>query len=96
MTYVLMETEQMVEGHVVRVADHARLGVPELVFINLRKGEIRLLRLNDGCYEQTILTSDPVVFQSMGGLILQAEWILTEPRPDEFDTLSALLAAKRL
>ena len=72
-------------------ADYARLGVPELVFINLRKGEIRLLHLREGVYERTIFTSGPIVFQSLGGLTLQAEWILTEPRPDEFDTLTALL-----
>lgn len=72
-------------------ADYARMGVPELVFINLRKGEIHLLRLNGTVYNQTIITAGPVTFQSLGGLTLQAEWILNDPRPDEFDTLAALL-----
>lgn len=75
-------------------ADYARLGVPELVFVSLRKGEIRHLHLtNDGSYDESVLTSGPVAFDSLDGLTLQAEWILNEPRPDEFDTLSALLAA---
>lgn len=75
-------------------ADYARLGVPELVFIALRRHEIRRLRLgDDGTYEQTIFSSGPVAFSRLDELTLQAEWILNEPRPDEFDTLSALLAA---
>ena len=76
-------------------ADYARLGVPELVFISLRKGEIRRLHLrgDEGGYDETLFTTGPVAFHSLNGLTLQAEWILNEPRPDEFDTLSALLAA---
>ena len=73
-------------------ADYARIGVPELVFIHLRKQEIHLLRLRDGQYEVEVITSGPVAFESLNGLILQAEWLLTEPRLDEVDTLAALLA----
>lgn len=73
-------------------ADYARLGVPELVFIFLRKGEIRYMRRRGAEYDKTILTSGPITFASLDGLTLQAEWILQEPRPDEFDTLCALLA----
>ena len=72
-------------------ADYLRMGVPELLFINLRKGEIRQLRLNGTVYDQTIITSGPVTFHSMDGLTLQAEWILAEPRPSEVSTLNALL-----
>ena len=75
-------------------ADYARLGVPELVFISLRTSEIRRLRrTSSGSFDETVFTSGPVAFDSLDGLTLQAEWILNEPRPDEFDTLSALLAA---
>ena len=75
-------------------ADYARLGVPELVFISLRTSEIRRLRrTSSGSYDETVFTSGPVTFDSLDGLTLQAEWIVNEPRPDEFDTLSALLAA---
>ncbi len=76
-------------------ADYARLGVPELVFISLRRHEIRRLRLRggeEGGYDETLFTTGPVAFDSLNGLTLQAEWLLNEPRPDEFDTLSALLA----
>jgi Uma2 family endonuclease len=74
-------------------ADYSRLGVPELVFIHLKKQEIRLLRKRNGDYEETIITSGPVTFEAIEGLTLQAEWILQEPRPGVRATLNALLAA---
>ena len=73
-------------------ADYSRLGVPELVFINLRKPEIRLLRKRNGDYEETVITSGPIHFETINGLTLQAEWILKEPRPSVRNTLNSLLS----
>lgn len=73
-------------------AEYFGLGVPELVFIHLRKQEIRLLSRNEEGYAETIVTAGPVTFTTLPGLTLQAEWILQEPRPDIYDTLTALLA----
>ena len=73
-------------------AEYFGLGVPELVFIHLRKQEIRLLRRNEEGYAETIVTEGPVTFATLPGMTLQAEWILREPRPDVYDTLTALLA----
>ena len=72
-------------------ADYFGLGVPELVFIHLRKQEIWLLRRGEDGYAQTIITEGPVTFQSLPDLTLQAEWILREPRPGVRATLNALL-----
>lgn len=72
--------------------DYFRLGVPELVFIHLRKQEIRLLQRGEEGYAQTIATSGPVTFETFPNLTLQAEWILREPRPGVRATLNALLA----
>lgn len=74
-------------------ADYARLGVEELVFIHLHTREIRLLHLQNGNYEATTLTSGSIMFTTIEGLTLQAEWILQEPRPDALDTLIALLSS---
>ena len=71
-------------------ADYFRLGVPELVFIDLRQQEIRLLHRGVEEYAQTIVTSGPVTFAALGGLPLEAEWILREPRPGVRATLNAL------
>ncbi len=73
--------------------DYFRLGVPEFALIPLKKQEIRMMRRTAEGYTQTIVTEGPITFAALPDLTLQAEWILREPRPDVFDTLSALLAA---
>ena len=72
-------------------ADYHRLGVPELVFINLGKQEIRLLRRRDDGYEEAVVTAGSIALETIAGLTLQAEWILQEPRPGVRATLNALL-----
>ena len=72
-------------------ADYLRLGVAELVFIELRKQEIRLLRKRDGGYEESVVTSGPVAFEGIEGLTLQTEWMLQEPRPGVRTLLNSLL-----
>lgn len=72
-------------------ADYHRLGVPELVFLDLQKQEVRLLRRHEAGYAKTGITEGPVTFAALPDLTLQAEWMLREPRPDVFDTLTALL-----
>ena len=71
-------------------ADYFRLGVPELVFIHLKKGEIRLLKRTAEGYDETILSEGAVSFEALPGLTLEASWILQEPRPDVRATLNAL------
>ncbi|HLK54960.1 MAG TPA: Uma2 family endonuclease [Chthonomonadaceae bacterium] len=73
-------------------ADYHRLGVPELIFIHLRKQEIHLLHRQDASYETTTVTSGPITLATIPGLTLQAEWILQEPRPGVRATLNALLS----
>ena len=71
--------------------DYFGLGVPELVFIHLRKEEIHLLRRGKEGYTKTVIKEGPITFAALPDLTLQAEWILREPRPNVFDTLKALL-----
>lgn len=74
-------------------ADYCTLGVPEILFVNTRKPEIRILRKRSDEYSETSVTSGPLTFETVPGLTLQAEWILHEPRPDVYDTLTALLSS---
>ncbi len=69
------------------------LGVLELVFVHLSKQEIHFLRRQDDGYSLMIVTEGTLTFEALPGLTLQAEWLLEEPRPDVFDTLSTLLTA---
>lgn len=71
--------------------DYFGLGVLELVFIELAKQEIRQLHRQEESYSETVITSGAIAFASIPGMELKSEWILKEPRPDVFDTLSALL-----
>lgn len=73
-------------------ADYCTLGIPEILFVNTRTPELRILRKRGEAYVETSVASGPLAFETIPGLTLQAEWILHEPRPDAFDTLTALLA----
>ena len=71
-------------------AEYFGLGVPELVFIDLRKQEIRVLHRQEQGYIETVITDGPVTFTALPDLTLQAASILREPRPDVLDTLNTL------
>lgn len=73
-------------------AEYFGLGVPELVFVLLQKQEIHVLHRQDTGYTKTVIADGPMTFATLPDLTLQAEWILREPRPDVFDTLSALFS----
>ena len=51
------------------------------------------MRHNPGGYQETIITTGDVRFEAIPELSLQAGWILNKPRPDVFDTLSALFSS---
>jgi Uma2 family endonuclease len=74
-------------------ADYYRLGVQELIFIDLQKGQIKQLARGEQEYRRTTITTGPITFATVAGLTLQAEWLLREPRPGIRTTLNALLSA---
>jgi Uma2 family endonuclease len=76
-------------------ADYIRLGVGEIAFVDLVKQSIRLLRRRDGEYAEEIVQAGPITFNSIDGLTLESEWILTEPRPDTHETVARLLTPVR-
>lgn len=72
--------------------EYFALGVPELIFIPLKRQEIHLLHRTDEGYTETITTGGAVTFDALPGLSLQAEWILREPRSHVFDILRNLFS----
>ena len=74
-------------------ADYIRLGVPEIVFIDQKKQSIRFVRRREDGHVDEIVSAGTVEFESIEGLSLDAAWILSEPRPDVYDTLTQLLAS---
>jgi len=75
-------------------ADYIRLGVPEIVFIDQSKKSIRILSLTNGEYAECIVSTGTVQFRCIEGLQLDAAWILNEPRPDSYETVTRLLASE--
>lgn len=75
-------------------ADYYKLGVPELLFVDLTKQEVRILHRSDDGYERVNLKEGPVKFASVPGLTLDAHWLLRDPRPDVLPLLQSLLGTQ--
>lgn len=74
-----------------RETDYRRIHVPEIVFIDQRKNEIRILRLAEREYHETLVSAGPLTFTTIPGLRIQAEWLFDESRPVPFDLLVEIL-----
>ena len=74
------------------VETHYRtIGVPEIVFIDPRKKEVRLLHKRGEKYEETALMKGEMLFETVPGFVLQVEWLFADPRPEKFTLLGRLL-----
>jgi len=74
-------------------ADYRSLKVAEIVFIDQRKKRIRVLRLRGNDYEETTLTTGSLQLESIAGVSLELDWLLSEPRPTARETLLLLSGA---
>jgi Uma2 family endonuclease len=72
--------------------DYRSIGVPEIVFIDPRKHEVRFLRRQQDGYVEEVVTSGTIVLESLGGLRLETDWLFLEPRPGMRATVDELLA----
>jgi Uma2 family endonuclease len=72
--------------------DYRAIGVPEIVFIDQGKRQVRVLRKQAEEYSEAVLTAGALVLESMGRLSLELDWLFVEPRPDQRSTVDALLA----
>ena len=73
--------------------DYRTLGVAEIVFIDVYKQRVRVVRREGTEYLEETLTTGEWRSRALSGLNLQVSWLLTEPRPDMMNTLQALLSA---
>jgi Uma2 family endonuclease len=71
-------------------ADYRSLGVAEIVFINQRKRQVRVLRKRDNDYEDITLTTGTLELESIAGMRLEVNWLVSEPRPTARETLDGL------
>jgi Uma2 family endonuclease len=73
--------------------DYTTIGVEEIVFIDLRRKEVRVLRASSEGYTEEVLKEGVLLLQTMGGVELEIAWLLEEPRPDEWELLNRWLAS---
>jgi Uma2 family endonuclease len=70
--------------------DYRTIGVAEILFIDQRKQQVRVLRKQSG-YAEQVLTAGVLAVETLGGMLLETEWLFAESRPDERATVDHLL-----
>jgi Uma2 family endonuclease len=74
--------------------EYRGLGVPEILFLDLQRRRVRVLRCRQtGEYDEEVRTQGSVRLEAIEGIELPLTALLDEPRPDEFSTVRALLEA---
>lgn len=73
-------------------ADYCALGVPEIVFINPKKDEVRFVTKRGGSYIDHTLTTGRLEFACLPGFHVEVEWLFAEVKPDEFTITRQLIA----
>jgi Uma2 family endonuclease len=71
--------------------EYRSLGVGEIVFLDLPRHRVRILRQRVDDYVEEVLTDGVLRLESIAGMALPVAALLEEPRPDEFATISGLL-----
>jgi Uma2 family endonuclease len=70
--------------------DYRAIGVQEIVIIHLPKRRVRTLRKREASYDRADLTAGTLTLETLGGINLELDWLLVEPRPSVRDTLARL------
>jgi Uma2 family endonuclease len=70
--------------------DYRTIGVAEILFIDQRKQQVRVLRKQSG-YAEQVVTAGVLAVETLGGMALETEWLFAEPGPDERATVDRLL-----
>jgi Uma2 family endonuclease len=72
--------------------DYRSIDVPVIWFIDQSKRRIRALHKQPDGYAEEDLTTGTLRSEAVQGFELKVEWLFTDPRPDEFTTLTKLLS----
>jgi Uma2 family endonuclease len=72
-------------------ADYRNAGVQEIVFIDLQRQQIHVLRKRGEDYSDETFIEGTLKLETLGGIELPVSAILQEPRPDEYDMTTQLL-----
>ena len=72
--------------------DYRAIGVAEIVFLDQPRKRGRVLRRQASGYAEEVLTTGALVLETLEGLRLEMDWLFSEPRPGQRETVDALLA----
>lgn len=61
-------------------SDYCSIGVPEIVFIDQAKRQVRVIRKRGDKYQENILTQGVIHLESVEGFWLRTEWLFEAPR----------------
>src|SRR5207248_453952 len=78
-------------GLVSRESDYRSIGIPEIVFINQKRREVRVLRKRGDNYLEQLIKNGSVVLEGFDGFWLSLEWLFTEARPSVRDAVDRIL-----
>ena len=74
-------------------SDYSAIGVPEIVFVDPQKKQVRRVRkAQDGTYKSKLMLTGRLEFDSIPGFWIEVDWIFAETQPDEFEVTSRLIA----
>ncbi|HLJ54651.1 MAG TPA: Uma2 family endonuclease [Chthonomonadaceae bacterium] len=74
-------------------ADYRQTGVTEIAFVDRQNGVITLFRKRNGAHETSAITPGGFAFEALPQIRLQAEWLLTNTRPEVYDLITEILNA---
>jgi Uma2 family endonuclease len=72
--------------------DYRSIDVPEIWFIDQPKRRVLALRKRPDGYAEEEITSGTLNSETVSGFELSLEWLFTDPRPSQFETLTDLLS----
>jgi Uma2 family endonuclease len=72
-------------------ADYRNVGVAEIVFVDQKKRQVRVLRRDGNNYLEEELTGGTLVLETLGNLLIETSWLYDEPRPQILETVNKLL-----
>jgi Uma2 family endonuclease len=71
--------------------DYRILGIPEIVFVDPQKKQVRQVREREGTYEVGVSAEGILEFLSVPGFWIEIRWLFSGTPPVEYDVTSQLL-----
>ena len=71
--------------------EYRTLGVPEIIFINPQKRQVRVVTKQEFDYNIVTLSEGRLALESVPGFHIEVEWLFADTQPDELTTALELV-----